>query len=56
MPMFQGTRELPPKMQVAWMAMLAIVLATATAATASGFGSGPLRSGAALCLALRCRG
>lgn len=52
MPMFQGTRELHPKMQLAWLATLAIVLATGTVATASGFGSSVLRWGAALCLAL----
>jgi len=52
MPMFQGTRELPAKMQLAWMTTLAIVLAAGTAAMAGGFGSGVLRGGAASCLAL----
>lgn len=52
MPMFQGTRELPSKMQLAWMALLATVLAAGTIATANGFGSGVLRWGTALCLAL----
>lgn len=52
MPMFQGTRELRPKMQLAWLAVLAIVLATGTAATASGFGSTVLRWGTTLSLVL----
>lgn len=50
LPMFQGTRELPSKMQLAWMAMLGFVLSAGTVATASGFGSSVLRFGAALCL------
>lgn len=52
MPMFQGTRELPWRMQLAWMAMLATVLLTGTAAMASGFGGSVLHLGAAICLAL----
>lgn len=52
MPMFQGTRELRPRMQLTWMALLAIVLGSGSVALASGFGTNLLRWGAALCLAL----
>lgn len=52
MPMFQGTRELPWKMPLAWLAMLVTVLLTGTVAMMGGFGGSVLHPGAAICLAL----
>lgn len=52
LPMFQGTRRVPAKTQMAWLGALGVVLIVGTSCVAAGQGAAVLRWGGASCLAL----